>query len=88
MMFFVPGEEDAETAWDRMRQACGALVDSRPIYSMTYDEGGTEIVATVGEEGVAAITFGGTVFYIVDAADAPRSFSVESIMETAFFDDA
>lgn len=60
MRFFVPGEEDAEAAWERMRQACGAPQDTRPIYSITYDDDGTEVVATVGEEGVIAIVPGET----------------------------
>lgn len=48
-------EEDAEAAGERLRQACGASVDTRPSYSITYEDHGTKVVATVGEEGVVAI---------------------------------
>jgi hypothetical protein len=30
MKFFDPGKEEAETAWERMRQACGASVEYPP----------------------------------------------------------
>jgi hypothetical protein len=61
--FFVPGEEDADAAWERMRQACGAPEDTRPIFSLSYDDDRTEIVATVGETDVIAI-IAGLPFYI------------------------
>jgi hypothetical protein len=41
-----------------MRQACGASDGTRPIFSLSYDDDGTEIVATVGEKDVIAIIAG------------------------------
>jgi len=87
MRFFVPGEEDAEAAWEQMRQACGAPEDTRPSYSVTYERGGTEVLATVGEEGVVAIIFASEAFDIFEGLGNPRSVSFESITEMAFFDD-
>jgi len=88
MRFFVPGvpDEDAEAAWELMREACGALVDTRPTYSITYDDG-TEIVATVGKQGIIAIIFGGKVFYIFEALGNPRSVPVDAVTVKEFFDE-
>jgi hypothetical protein len=40
-----------------LRQTCGTP-DTDPIYSVTHDDEGTEVAATVGEEGVIAIIAG------------------------------
>jgi hypothetical protein len=52
MRFFVPGfpDEEAGAALEKMREASGAPKDTRPLRSITYELGGAEIVATVGEE--------------------------------------
>jgi hypothetical protein len=84
MKLFVPGEEDAETAWERMRQACGAP-DARPLYSITHDDDGTEVGVTVGEDGVIAIVFG-EAFYIFEAASR-RPVPWQSVTEMVFFDE-
>lgn len=69
-----------------MREACGASKDTRPTYSITYEQDGTEVVATVGEEGVIAI-IGGRACYIFEGLGEPRSIPVESVTEMWLFDD-
>jgi len=84
MKFFVPGR-GFETAWERMRQACGAPVDNRPIYSITHDDDKTEVGVTVGEDGVIAIIPGQPFFIFREASR--RAVPVESVTEMAFFED-
>jgi len=89
MRLFVPGvpDDEAEAAWEGMREACGAPEDTRPLYSIAYEHDGTEVVATVGKEGVVAIMFGGEAFYILKAVGSPRSVPWESVTEMVFFDE-
>jgi hypothetical protein len=42
-----------------MREACGAPKGTRPIFSMSYDDDGTEIVATVGEVDIVDLVNSG-----------------------------
>jgi hypothetical protein len=86
--FFVPGVPDSEAAavFDRMQKACGASEDTRPSYSIACEDEGTEIVATVAEEGVIAIIFGGA----SSTFEGPEdwwSVLVESVTEMVFFHD-
>jgi len=60
---------------------------SRPIFSISYNRDGAEVVATVGEEGVIAIIFGGRAFYVFEPAGEPRSVPFETVTEMWFFDD-
>jgi hypothetical protein len=88
MRLFVPGvpDDEAEAAWESMREACGAP-DTRPLHSITYEDNGTEVLATVGEEGVVAIIFAGQAFYIFDGSENPRSVPFDLVTEMWFFDD-
>jgi hypothetical protein len=87
MLFFVPGipDDEAAAAWERMRQACGASVDTRPLYSISYDGEGTEFAVTVGEEGVVAIVAGQPLFIFEAASRRPVPW--QSVTEMVFFDE-
>jgi len=89
MKFFVPGEEDAEAAaaWDQMRASCGAPEGTRPIFSLSYEDDGTEVAVTVGEEGVIAILFGGESVYVFGESGESRPVPVGSVTEMVYFDD-
>jgi hypothetical protein len=73
--------------WERMRQACGASVDTRPIYSTAYEEDGAELVATVGNRGMIAIIFASPVFHIFEDSGESRSVPFETVTEMWYFDD-
>jgi hypothetical protein len=69
--FFLSTLDQPEGLW---RHAVESQLDddSHPIYSITHEDNATEVVATVGEEGVIAIV-AGQPFYIFEAAENPRS---------------
>jgi hypothetical protein len=87
MRLFVPGvpDDEAEAAWARMRDVCGAL-GTRPLHSIGYEHNGTEAVVMVGEEGVVVFIFGGEAFYVFDESGERRSVPWDSVTEMAFFD--
>lgn len=48
MRFFVPNDDNAEAAWDFLRQQCGAPPSVRRLYSIIFVRDGKQVEAIVG----------------------------------------